>query len=85
MLCRVNRGGKNPIEDRLNGFISGLRTVSPETPFFTRTSPLHDPRQGMRDGQASCWSQYEHRRRRNVLTGYNLKCKMQAHKGITLT
>jgi hypothetical protein len=42
MLCRVNRGGKNPIEDRLNGFISGLRTDSPETPFLTRTSPLHD-------------------------------------------
>ena len=42
MLCRVNRSGKNPIEDRLNGFISGLRTDSPETPFFTRTSPLHD-------------------------------------------
>jgi hypothetical protein len=85
MPCRVTRGGDNPIEDRLNKFNSGLQIDSEETLFFTRTSPLHDPRQGMRDGQASCWSQYEHRRRRNVLTGYNLKCKMQAHKGITLT
>ena len=85
MPCRVTQGGDNPIEDRLNKFNSGLQTDSEETLFFTRTSPLHDPRQGMRDGQASCWSQYEHRRRRNVLTEYNLKCKMQAHKGITLT
>jgi hypothetical protein len=35
-------GGKNPIEDRLNGFHEGLQTDSEETPCLTRTVALHD-------------------------------------------
>ena len=41
--CRANRGGENPLEDRVSKFNEGLQTDSEEPPFFTRTPPLHDP------------------------------------------
>jgi hypothetical protein len=40
---RVNRGGENPIADRLNRVNEDLKTDLEKSRFFNRTAPIHDP------------------------------------------
>jgi hypothetical protein len=38
----VNRGGENPIADRLNRVNEDLKTDLEKSRFFNRTAPIHD-------------------------------------------
>jgi RNA-directed DNA polymerase len=51
--CRVNPGGANPIEDRLNRVNEDLKTDSEKSQFFNRTASIHDRCRALVDVGAS--------------------------------
>jgi hypothetical protein len=67
-------------------FISGLADRLGGVPLlYPHVSSTRPPSRHERWPGFIGWSQHEHCRRRNVLTGDNLKCKMHVHKGVALT